>query len=550
VGYFDGVRRTPPEKSFYDLFDAPGSPGHLTIVPTGPATVYATAALRDEARTVAECPEGARNHTLNKAWFNMGRHVGAGSIDVELVRFELALAARDCGLSEAEIDRVLRDDPTSGLAAGAADPRYPAPLPDVTVLPDDRRQDEATHLRKILLTSAADIKVRPVHWLWADRVALGTMALLGGRERIGKSTLAYQLAADLTRGVLPGAHFGTPKAAIVAATEDSWAHSIVPRLMAAGADLPLVYWVDVQTAAGFETGVSLPRDLVSLEGAVQEVDAALILLDPLVSRLDAKLDTHKDAEVRQALEPLVRVADHTNTAILGLIHLNKSLSTDPLTMLMGSRAFAAVARAVLFCMVDPDNEASRVLGQPKNNLGRTDLPTLSFQILTHHVTDTDEGPIYTGRIDWTGETPRSLADVIESAAVGADNRTATQEAADWLIDWLTTQGGTDESVNIKREGRKAGHSEDCLMRARRRLNAPATSEGFPRRTYWSLPGTQLIVPVGAQDGRGTVGATSGESAPTALTTPTALTEAQSEQSVQSVQSGEVPARDLDQEADS
>lgn len=411
-------------------------------------------------------------------------------------------------------------------------------------LAEPPEDDETPHLRRIRLTNAASIEIRPVHWLWADRIALGTMALLGGREGIGKSTVAYQLAADITKGALPGAFFGTPKAVIVAATEDSWAHTIVPRLMAAGADLTLIYRVDVQTAMGFETGVSLPRDLVGLEEAVREIDAALILLDPLVSRLDAKLDTHKDAEVRQALEPLVRVADNTNAAILGLIHLNKSISTDPLTMLMGSRAFAAVARAVLFAMVDPDDETARILGQPKNNLGRTDLPTLSFRIVTAHVMDTDEGPIFTGRVDWTGETPRSLSEVIQAASEGADNRTATQEAADWLTDWLTAMGGTDESANIKREGRKLGHSEDSLKRARRRIGAPSTAEGFPRRTFWSLPGTQPDqAPVGAADGRSTVGASPGESAPTALTTPTALTGTQSEQSAQSVQSGVVPTRE-------
>lgn len=387
---------------------------------------------------------------------------------------------------------------------------------------------EAPVLRSVRLTSAADIKIKPVHWLWEGRVALGTLALLGGREGIGKSTVAYQLAADLTRGRLPGAHFGQGRAVIVAATEDSWEHTIVPRLMAADADLALVYRVDVRTYAGFETGLSLPRDLQALAAAVDQVQAGLILLDPLMSRLDGKLDTHKDAEVRQALEPLVHIANATGAAILGLIHLNKSLSTDPLTMLMGSRAFAAVARAVLFCMVDPDDEDGRVLGQPKNNLGRTDLPTLTFRIVSAHVADTEEGPVYTGRIDWQAETPRSLADVLEAASEGSENRTATQEAADWLVDWLSSQGGTDESASIKREGAKAGHSPDCLKRARRRIGATATAEGFPRRTFWSLPDA--------------VGATSGESAPTALTTPTAPTGAQSEQSEQWVQSDESPAR--------
>jgi hypothetical protein len=34
----------------------------------------------------------------------------------------------------------------------------------------------------------------------------------------------------------------------------------------------------------------------------REVDAVLLILDPLLSRLDDRLDTHKDADVRHALE--------------------------------------------------------------------------------------------------------------------------------------------------------------------------------------------------------------------------------------------------------
>lgn len=388
--------------------------------------------------------------------------------------------------------------------------------------------DGEPEARSLRLTKASDIAIRPVHWLWSERIAQGTLALLGGREGIGKSTVAYQLTADITRGLLPGVGFGRGRAVIVAASEDSWAHTVVPRLMGAGADLELVYRVDVTTYLGHETGLSLPRDLLALQDAVIDLDAALILLDPLMSRLDSKLDTHKDAEVRQALEPLVSIADRTDVAILGLVHVNKGTSTDPLTMLMGSRAFAAVARAVLFCMVDPDDEADRIMGQPKNNLGRTDLPTLAFKIVSAHVADTDDGPIFTGRVDWQGETPRSLGDVIEAASAGAEVRTATQEAGEWLTDWLASVGGTDESAVIKREGAKAGHSQDALKRARHRVGAVATSEGFPRRTFWTLPDS------------GPVGAPSGESCMTALTTPTAPTDDQSVQLERSVQSGSTP----------
>jgi hypothetical protein len=121
---------------------------------------------------------------------------------------------------------------------------------------------------------------------------------------------------------LPGVCAGTPRAILVAATEDSWSHTIVPRLMAAGADLDLVFRVDVTTSNSVETELSLPRDLAEVEQVIRNVKAALLILDPLLSRLDAKLDSHKDQQVRLALEPLVTVAERTDTTITGLIHVN------------------------------------------------------------------------------------------------------------------------------------------------------------------------------------------------------------------------------------
>ena len=233
-------------------------------------------------------------------------------------------------------------------------------------------------VRQVRLTPASAIAVRPVRWLWSDRLPLGAVALLGGREGVGKSILMCQLAADVTRGRVPGVFAQCPQSVMIAATEDSWAHTIVPRLMAAEADLSRVFRVEVTLTDLEETALSLPQDLAALEQAIVGHAVALVIFDPLLSRLDASLDTHKDSEVRQALEPLAALADRTGASVVGLIHVNKSAHTDPLTTLMGSRAFAAVARAVLFVVTDPEDEEMRLLGQAKNNLGRADLPTLRF----------------------------------------------------------------------------------------------------------------------------------------------------------------------------
>ena len=346
---------------------------------------------------------------------------------------------------------------------------------------------EANGRRCVILTAASTISVRPVRWLRENSIALGTLSLLGGREGIGKSIYAYSLAADITRGMLAGACEGTPRDVIVAATEDSWEHTIVPRLMAAGADLARVHRAEVLTSDGIESTLTLPIDLTALAEAVREVQAVLILLDPLMSRLDAALDSHKDHEVRIALEPLVKLAGATDAAVLGILHVNKGTSADPLTLLMGSRAFAAVARSVLFIMTDPDDDTQRLLGQPKNNLGRTDLPTLKFTIQGIKVADTPEGEVWTGRLEWLGESDRSIREAIVAAAESSGERSASREAADWLHDYLSSQAGRAQRKTIMDAGKNAGHSNDALRRAREYLKLTTENVGYPRQTYWQLP---------------------------------------------------------------
>jgi hypothetical protein len=360
--------------------------------------------------------------------------------------------------------------------------------------------------RSVTLTRASTIRPRPVRWLWEYRLALGTFGLLGGREGVGKSLEAIYLAAATTRGLLPGMFFGTPKDVIIAVTEDAWEFTIVPRLLAAGADLDRVHRVDVSTN-GVLTGLSLPRDLRAVERLIAEVDAALILLDPLMSRLDADLDTYKDAEVRLALEPLVAVAERTESVMLGLIHVSKAHTTDPLTMLMASRAFTAVARSVLFMVRDPGDESLILLGQPKNNLGRSDLPSIKMRIEVVRVADTEEGEVHAPRVVIVGEDARSIREVIEETddSVGMVSLTSTADAAGWLSDYLSV--GPADKQKVIAEGRKAGHPERTIERAARKIKVHSSSAGFPRHAVWSRPSAATSGESGGTDGNGGTGGT-------------------------------------------
>lgn len=151
-----------------------------------------------------------------------------------------------------------------------------------------------------------------------------------------------------------------------------------------------------------------------------------------------------------------------------------------------------------------------------------DLPTLTITIEGTCVAETAEGPVWTGKLSWLGNTTRSIREAMEAATTASGDRTATAEAADWLHDYLLSKGGTCESALVKKDGKDAGHSADSLKRARKQLRVASTSYGFPRRSYWSVP-PQLEQPIGAARG---------ENELTALTAPADVNARQLAQSAQ------------------
>lgn len=339
--------------------------------------------------------------------------------------------------------------------------------------------------RKVRLTPASDIAIARTHWLWEGRIAIGTFALLAGREGLGKSTVGYWLAARVTRGELAGELAGKPRGVMICATEDTYAEVIVPRLMAAGADLSLVYRVDVEREGGPAGELSLPEDLAAVAREAISHQVALMLLDPLISRL-GRVDTHRDSETRQALEPLSAVAGVTGMAVLGLIHHNKSSAPDALTQVMGSRAFTAVARSVHTVVEDPDDDShTRMLfGTVKNNLGPVGLPTLSFTIEPVIVgTDPADGSDVPGsRVAWGEDSDTSIA---EAMAVTREGGSQLTEAVQILRDLLDHEGGCISSGQAKAAGRAEGISESTMKRAAARMNLLIESSGWPRKTTWT-----------------------------------------------------------------
>lgn len=87
-------------------------------------SLYADSALLGETQAVHAAPDHERNHSLNRAAFNLGQLVGAGLLDEERVTNSLRSVALTAGLGQRETDSTI----ASGLRAGRSNPRSIAHL--------------------------------------------------------------------------------------------------------------------------------------------------------------------------------------------------------------------------------------------------------------------------------------------------------------------------------------------------------------------------------------------------------------------------------------
>jgi hypothetical protein len=385
--------------------------------------------------------------------------------------------------------------------------------------------------RTLRITRASDVEPRPVRWLLHHLIPRAALTLLAGREGLGKSTMWSMWAADITHGRMPGDLAGTPADVLVIANEDSREHTLHPRLAAAGANLDRVHFVDALTLTG-SSSVVLPIDTKRLADVIRQTGAVLVVVDPLTSTLDGRLDSHKDHSIRQALDPLNHLASTTGASILGLVHLNKGQGTDVLDRVLGSRAFTAAARAVLTMAPDPDDDTGRqvLVFQSKSNLGPRTREALVVTVEPATV-DTTEGPTEVGRAVIVTRRDVDPHDIMRPT--DQDDAEETSDAGRWLLDFLVEHGGEAAHLDVRDSARRAGHSLDQVKRAATRLGVERRrTSGFPSSTIWHYPQSEHLAHSVQSEVTPTDSAPTAEphsehstvvTPPTALTAPTAPT---------------------------
>jgi putative DNA primase/helicase len=354
-------------------------------------------------------------------------------------------------------------------------------------------QDEALPAATVELVNAANVKPEPVSWLWDGWLARGKLHILAGRPGCGKTTLALALAATATvAGRWPdGTRCPHSGDVVIWSGEDDPADTLVPRLLASGADLRRAHFVGDVTGADGARPFDPARDMPRLMAELERIKPAMLIVDPIVSAVAA--DSHKNGEVRRALQPLVDLAARVGCALVGISHLSKGTTgRDPSERVTGSIAFSALARVVLLAAKreNPEpGEAPRLLVRSKSNIG-DDSGGVGYDL-----EQVEAAPgVFASRVLWAGAidgNARELLAQAEAAPDAGEPDGALGDAVAFLRALLSD--GPVPSKQVRADADGAGHSWATIRRAAARLGVEARKEGghFGQGTkqqwIWALP---------------------------------------------------------------
>ncbi len=344
----------------------------------------------------------------------------------------------------------------------------------------------------------ADVKPRPVNWLWHGRIPAGRLTLLAGRPGEGKSMATMDWAARVTRGTpWPDGSTCPVGSVVLVAGEDDPEETIRPRLDAHGADckrvsmLQAVVRINAKGVA-HEAAFTL-ADIEPLRLTLARLpDCALVIIDPIGSFVGGKVDAHRDNEVRAVLAPLGALARETGAAVLIVAHLRKGSGSNADDLVMGSRAFTGMARSVLHLMLDPADNQRRLLLPGKNNLAEPPAG-LAFAISGEPAC-----------ITWEHDPVTMTANDVLAAQNGGDRsdgcngdrRSKRDEAADWLRGHLAD--GPKLGSEVLAEAKADGFSARTLERARATAGVRPVKIGYESGWYWQSDPAGEVRPTGLE----------------------------------------------------
>lgn len=348
-------------------------------------------------------------------------------------------------------------------------------MSDVTTTPDGGRAAFRSTVkragRRIDLVSASTITPVETTYILEPYVPRGEATWLEGITKTGKTIVAIDLIARLTRGdSFPptGAIIERGRAAILTC-EDSPDRTIVPRLFAAGADLNDVLLVRC-TENGEERIPSFECDAEGIERQLREAGIDFLLVDGTFGVLGVQ-DERSYVEAYRRMGPLIAMIRSLSIGGVFVRHVRKA-EAPALHRGIGGVGFGSLARSTVSVAFDRDDDmrTRRLWAHAGSNVGEIG-PTLAFSIEGRRVPGLSRS---IGAVAW-GEIVDDLTadDIMRERPT--EDRGAINVACEFLSDLLAE--GPKFSEEVRERARDAGISYATLRRAAKKIRIEHQRKG-------------------------------------------------------------------------
>ena len=336
----------------------------------------------------------------------------------------------------------------------------------------------------VILIQASNVTPRPIKWIMKDWLAKNEFHILGGAGGTGKTTLALSIASIITNGgVFPnGERCFTSGNILIWSGEDTIERTLVPRLIASGADLTKCFFITEYSEYGGKKRAFNPiTDFPKLDEEIIKIcNVELLIVDPIVTSIKGRMNDAND--VRKGLQPFLDFTDKHGCAVIGITHFGKGTQGRDITeRIIGSQAFTAVARVV---WATASNESGdRVLVHPKNNLGSVKGGFLYECEMTELPDEIEASKIvWKGKIDGNAKDILGQYETMPEESQGDQN--ALREAMAFLNQIL--QFEDLPAKEVYKQAEDAGISKATIKRAKKLLGIKAIKNGMNGGWSWSL----------------------------------------------------------------
>jgi hypothetical protein len=337
---------------------------------------------------------------------------------------------------------------------------------------------------KLIHKKATDIKPEVLDWLWPNRVPFGKLTLFVGHPAIGKGMATMYLAACATTGAgwADCPNVNIPMEVAVISSEDASGDTVVPRLMAAGANLDKVNIIELAKTPDGEKEFSLDTDLPALRVMLEEnPNIRLVTIDPIMNHL-GKVKGNSEQELRSALTPLGKLAEHFHVAIVIVTHFNKTLGTEAIQRVGGAMGMVRAVRLAWTFAEDKDT-GTRSMVPLKANVVK-DVGGLEYTIENKDL-EIEGKTAPTGYIVF-GDKSHITVDSVLKGKEGKASKIS--EAISWLSDYLS-DGEPHSAKDAINSGAVAAQFTDKLLsNALKKLGGTSTKKpGAGAGNMWQIP---------------------------------------------------------------